>query len=153
MESAGDRMGRRATHSSLPDPGSPPQVSVPPTLQAPGFRQNFCPCHHLLSPPGSSSRGRWQNRMWVSSFPLFLGTLTQVLHSFLCGEQAKEAHMGKKAPSSSTLKCRWVSQRTSGPSPTASSPSPGGPAQPQSCPLGSTYPAPIRGTPVVNEGD
>ena len=97
MESAGDRMGRRATYSSLPDPGSPPQVSVPPALQAPGFCQNFCPCHHLLSPPGSSSRGRWQNRMWVSSFPLFLGTLTQVLHSFLCGEQAKEAHMGEKS--------------------------------------------------------
>ena len=96
MEPGGDRMGRRATHSALPHLGSPPQASAPPTLQAPGFHQNSCPCHRLPSPPGSPSRGRWQNRMWVSSFPPFLGTLTQVLHSFLCGEQAKEAHMGEK---------------------------------------------------------
>ena len=88
-------MGRRATHSALPDPGSPPQVSAPPTLQAPGFHRNFCPCHRLLSPPGSPSRGRWQNRMRVSSFPPFLGTLTQVLHSSLWGTGQGGPHGGK----------------------------------------------------------
>ena len=153
MEQSGDRTGRRATRSPLTDLGSPPQASVPPTLQAPGFHQYSCHCHHLLSPPGSSSLGRWQNRMQVSSFPLFLGTLKQVLRGFLCGEQAKEAHAGEKSPSSSTLKCTWFSLPTSGPSPTASSPSPGGRAQPQSAHWAPhTHTAPIRRMLEVGEG-
>lgn len=43
---------------------------VPPTLRAPGFCQSSHHCHHLLlSPSGSPSLGRWQNRMQLHHFP------------------------------------------------------------------------------------
>lgn len=45
-------------------------------------------CAHL-----SPLLGRWRNSLQASPFPLFLGTLEQVLHAFLCGQQANEAHV------------------------------------------------------------
>ena len=58
--------------------------------------------------------------MQVSSFPLFLGTLEQLLHGFLYGEQAKEAHVEQKSPSCSNLKCTWGKLPTAAPSPSCS---------------------------------
>lgn len=94
-----ERLGqnRKATQAlSRVDLGSPPQaLSVPPTLQALGFQLVLGYCHHRPSPSGSSSLGWWQNRMQVS-FPLFLGTLKQVLCGFPCREEAQKPPLPRR---------------------------------------------------------
>lgn len=80
------------------DKGGRPQVlllKLSGSSTAPRFSQDSSHGHHLLPLRALFPRQR-QNGTQVSS-SCFLVSLKQVLHSFLCGEQAKEGSVGAEA--------------------------------------------------------
>lgn len=85
------QMRRRAIDSPAVDLRSPPQpLSISWTSQAQDFT-SIPITATIYSVHLSPLLGWWQNSLQVSPFPLVLGTLEQVLHAFLCGEQANKA--------------------------------------------------------------
>lgn len=146
----GTRQGQdgKEGHTHLPQPGSPPQVSAPQLLQAPRVSPNFCPCHHLLSPPGSPSEAGGKTGCGFHHFPF--PELWLKCSSGSLPRTGQGAHTGEKAPSSSTLKCRWASQRIWS-FPNTSSLSPGG-ASSSLSPPGAPYPAPHQGNACHQRG-
>lgn len=87
------QMRRRAIDSPAVELGPLLKPSLFPGLHRPQDFTNIPITATIYCAHQSPLLGRWQNSLQASPFPPFLETLEQVLHPFLYGEQANEAHV------------------------------------------------------------